>query len=115
MKYQYETLLVELQRYSTELATRRFAVAITKCDTMSSDEVNERVVKFIKDIGLKSNRTLNRFKANPKYLSYGFVEDFGVELPHDEPLFVLPISSVSHLNTDALRYSLKNFVKSVEG
>ena len=114
MKYQYETLLVELQRYSKELATRKFAVAITKCDTMSVDEVNSRVGEFIEDIGLSSNKTLNRFKANPKYLSYGFVEDFGVDLPSEEPLFVLPISSVSHLNTDALRYALKNFVKSVE-
>ena len=114
MKYQYETLLVELQRYSKELATRPFAVAITKCDSMSMDEVNEKTEQFIRDIGLEVNKTLNRFKADKNYSSYGFVEDFGVDLPKDEPLFVLPISSVSHLNTEALRYTLKNFVKSVE-
>jgi len=114
MKYQYETLLVELQRYSKELATRGFAVAVTKCDVMSSDEVNDRVGEFIKDIGLEPNRTLNRFKANSKYISYGFKEDFGVDLPQNEPLFVLPISSVSHLNTEALRFVLKNFVKSLQ-
>ncbi len=70
--------------------------------------------KFLEDIGLEPNKTLNKFTANKAYLSYGFEEDFGVELPKDEPLFVLPISSVSHLNTDALRYALKAFVKSVE-
>ena len=113
MKYQYETLLVELQRYSTELAGRRFAVAITKCDTLPKEEVNELVSIFLEDIGLKSNKILNGFKANKGYISYGFEEDFGVELPQDEPLFVLPISSVSQLNTEALRYSLKNFVVAV--
>jgi len=114
MQYQYETLLVELQRYSSELATRRFAVAITKCDTLPVEEVNALTEKFLKDIGLKANKTLNRFKAKKEYVSYGFEEDFGVDLPENEPLFVLPISSVSHLNTESLRYSLKNFVKSVE-
>jgi len=114
MKYQYETLLVELQRYSSELAGRRYAVAITKCDTFPVEEVNALTQKFLEDIGLEANTTLNKFKANKKYLSYGFEEDFGIELPKDEPLFVLPISSVSHLNTEALRYALKGFVKSVE-
>jgi len=114
MQYQYETLLVELQRYSSELAGRRFAVAITKCDSFPTSEVNALTQKFIEDIGLTPNKTLNHYKANKEYISYGFVEDFGVDLPIDEPLFVLPISSVSHLNTEALRYALKSFVKSVE-
>lgn len=114
MKYQYETLLVELKRYSEELATRPFAVAITKCDSFPVDEVNALTEQFLEDIGLKANKTLNKFKANEAYSSYGFVEDFGVELPKDEPLFVLPISSVSHLNTEALSYALKSFVSSVE-
>ncbi len=114
MKYQYETLLVELQRYSKELFGRRFAVAITKCDSIAIDEVNSLTKKFLEDIGLKDNKTLKKYKANMDYISYGFVEEFGVNLPINEPLFVLPISSVSHLNTDTLRYALKSFVKSVE-
>ena len=113
MKYQYETLLVELERYSEELAGRRFAVAITKCDTFPVEEVNALTEQFLKDIGLEANKTLHKYKANKEYSSYGFLEDFGVELPKDEPLFVLPISSISHLNTEALRYILKSFVTSV--
>jgi len=114
MKYQYETLLVELQRYSEELAGRRFAVAITKCDALPMDEVNRLTEQFLEDIGLESNRTLKKFKVNEAYSSYGFVEDFGVELPREKPLFVLPLSSVSHLNTEALRYALKSYVNAVE-
>jgi GTP-binding protein len=113
MKYQYETLLVELERYSEELSCRNFAVAITKCDSFPVEEVNKLTEQFLADIGLKTNKTLNKFKANKEYSSYGFEEDFGVVLPKDEPLFVLPISSVSHLNTESLRYCLKNFVVAV--
>ncbi|HHH20004.1 MAG TPA: GTPase ObgE [Campylobacterales bacterium] len=114
MKYQYETLLVELQRYSKALAKRRFAVAITKCDVLGVEASNELIAQFLSDIGLEANDTLNKYKANRDYVSYGFVEDFGVKLPENEPLFVLPISAVSHLNTEALRYALKGFVNSVQ-
>ncbi len=114
MKYQYETLLVELQRYSETLATRKHAIAITKIDSLSQDEVNELTKTFLLDIGLEANNTLNQYKADPKYISYGFKTDFGVELPQEKPLFVLPISSVAHLNTEALRYALGGFVKNVE-
>jgi len=113
MKYQYETLLVELERYSEVLAKRPFGVALTKCDSFSVDEVNSLTEQFLLDIGLKANKILQKFKANPEYSSYGFAEDFGVELPTSEPLFVLPISSVSHLNTEALRFALKNYIVAV--
>ena len=114
MKYQYETLLIELERYSETLATRNFAVAITKCDSFPIEKVNELTEQFLDDIGLTSNKALQKFKAKKEYTSYAFEEDFGLELPKNEPLFVLPISSVSHLNTEALRYSLKNFVVAVK-
>jgi len=113
MKYQYETLLLELQRYSDALSTRHFAVAITKCDSLPEDDVNILTQQFIEEIGLELNSTLRKYKVDSNYVSYGFEEDFGVVLPKDAPLFVLPISSVSHLNTDPLRFALKNFVLSV--
>ncbi len=113
MKYQYETLLVELERYSETLAKRPFAVALTKCDSFSIDEVNSLTEQFLSDIGVEANKTLQKFKANKAYTSYGFEEDFGVDLPTTKPLFVLPISSVSHLNTEALRFALKNYVIAV--
>jgi len=114
MKYQYETLLVELQRYSKTLATRKHAIAITKIDSLSQDEVNKLTQVFLDDIGLKPNNTLGKYKADMSYLSYGFEIDFGIDLPEQKPLFVLPISSVAHLNTEALRYAIDDFVKNVE-
>ncbi len=114
MKYQYETLLVELQRYSDTLATRKFAVAITKIDALSKEEVNTLTENFLSDIGLEANSVMNRYKANKDYLSYGFETDFGVTLPEDKPFFVFPISSVAHINSEALRYGIGDFIKNVE-
>ncbi len=114
MKYQYETLLVELQRYSQTLARRKHAVAITKIDSLSQDEVNTLTQTFLNDIGLEANNALNKYKADVNYASYGFKADFGVVLPQEKPLFVLPISSVAHLNTEALRYTIGDFVRQVE-
>lgn len=114
MKYQYETLLVELKRYSETLATRKHAIAITKIDSLSGDEVNALTKTFLSDIGLEANDTLRKYKAGMGYVSYGFETDFGVSLPQDRPLFVLPISSVAHINTEALRYAIGAFVKNVE-
>ncbi len=114
MKYQYETLLIELKRYSKELASKRFAIAISKCDSLSIDEINSKIKSFLEDIGLKENNRLEKFGANMSYLSYGFIEDFGVDLPKDKPLFVIPISSISNLNIKPLSYALKSFIKSVE-
>jgi len=114
MKYQYETLLVELQRYSETLATRKHAIAITKIDSLSVDEVNALTQTFLDDIGLESNTMLSQYKAKEEYISYGFEIEFGLKLPEEKPLFVLPISSVAHINTEPLRYALGAFVKNVK-
>jgi GTP-binding protein len=114
MQYQYESLLVELERYSDKLAKRKYAVAITKTDAFSVEEVNALTEKFLNDIGLGANETLHQFKADKNYTSYGFEKDFGVTLPQDKPLFVMPISSVTHFNTEALRYALNDIVKAVK-
>jgi len=114
MKYQYETLLIELERYSETLATRRHAIVITKIDSLSVDEVNKLTETFLSDIGLSANGTLSQFKTKEEYLSYGFKTDFGASLPENEPLFVLPVSSVAHINTEPLRYALGKFIDNVE-
>jgi GTP-binding protein len=114
MKYQYETLLIELQRYSETLATRKHAIAITKIDSLSVDEVNVLTETFLADIDLEANKTLAQYKAKEEYISYGFEKDFGIKLPEENPLFVLPISSVAHINTEPLRYALGDFIKSVK-
>ncbi len=114
MKYQYETLLVELNRYSDTLSTRKHAIAITKIDSFSKEEVNILTDKFLSDIDIEPNKILKKYKADMDYISYGFEVDFGVELPKEKPMFVLPISSVAHINSEALRYAIGDFINMVK-
>lgn len=113
MKYQYEILKEEVQRYSAELATRSHAVVITKIDALSVDEVNLLTETFLSDFGLKANEELEKYKADMNYLSYGFKREAWDAYPENEPGFVLPISSVAQFNTEALRYALADFAKEV--
>jgi GTP-binding protein len=114
MKYQYETLLAELQRYSSTLATRKHAVAITKIDALTLEDANDKIEAFLSDTGLEANNTLGAFKADDRYSSYGYVADFGDKLPADKPIFVLPISSVAHTNSEALRFALGDYIKQIK-
>lgn len=104
MEYQYTTLLEELDKYSSVLGKKAFGIAVTKIDAMSPQEVNDAVTEFLAAIGLKPNKNLDVYHANSEYISYGSDEK-------DSPRFVLPISSVSHINTEPLRYILGDFVK----
>ncbi len=114
MKYQYETLRAELERYSPALAARHHAVAITKIDALTIEDANEKIEKFLDDIGLESNQTLSQYKAEDRYKSYGAAVDFGNILPIDKPIFVLPISSVAHTNSQALRFALKDYIGQIK-
>ncbi|MDD5406744.1 MAG: GTPase ObgE [Sulfurovaceae bacterium] len=104
MDYQYVTLQEELDKYSNVLGRKAFGIAITKIDALGHDETNEVIKEFLDTIGLKPNDNLAMYHPNSKYLSYGNIEI-------DAPRFVLPISSVSHINTEPLRYILGDFVK----
>jgi GTP-binding protein len=115
MKYQYETLLVELKRYSKVLATRQYAVAITKVDALPKEEAEEKIEQFLADIGLRSNSALKRFQDRDEYPSYGYMLDVTtMHLPEGEPVFVLPLSSVTHMNTNTLKYALFEYIKFAE-
>jgi GTP-binding protein len=108
MEYQYTTLLEELNKYSTVLGGRNYGIAITKIDALTKEECNEAVEKFMKAINVEPNNELYSEHLSKDYKSYGVKYDFG-ETP-TSPLFVLPISSVSHINTEAMRYALFNAV-----
>ena len=111
MKYQYEILHEELKRYSSELATRNHAVAITKIDALSIEETNQLTEQFLSDIGLQANGVFAKYKADMAYSCYAYEREEWDSYIEDEPSFVLPISSVGQFNTEALRYALADFAK----
>ncbi len=111
MKYQYAILKDELARYSVELSSRPHAVAITKIDALSPDEVNAKTDAFLGDLGLEPNGVLGSFKAEDVLHSFMQVRGEWDAYDPQRPVFVLPISAVAQTNTEALRYALAEAAK----
>ena len=109
--YQYDTLLEELRRYSSELAGRPFAVAITKADALPRDDIDLKTMQLLEHLGLEANDAMKRFGAESDFLSYAFDGESWERLPEGKPAFILPVSSVSHKNREALRYALAEMVE----
>jgi len=114
MAYQYDTLKKELEIYSKELAQRPFAVAITKIDSLPIEEIDAKTMELLEHLGLSENSVLqDRFKADSDIISYGFEGESWESQDIDKPVFILPISSVAHKNTEALRFALAEMVNRI--
>jgi GTP-binding protein len=107
---QYMVLKDEVKKFSPKLSKRKFAIALTKTDSFDNEEVNKRTKEFVDSIGLSI--TANKiYDLNSSY-DY-FIQDkndvtfeYNCELPY----FVMPISSVTHLNTASIKYALYDLV-----
>ncbi|MDD4507015.1 MAG: GTPase ObgE [Sulfurospirillaceae bacterium] len=110
LKEQYTTLKKELQNFSDALSTRDFAIALTRCDTLSVEEMNERTDAFLELLGLKPNGLMDKYKAREDIHAFG--QDVH-ERDNALPFFVLPISSVSKINIDPIKYALSDIVTKV--
>jgi GTP-binding protein len=112
MKYQYDILKEELRNYSRELAGRPFAVAITKIDALSDNEIDQKTEELLETLGLEPNEILEeRFDADRKLLSYADPHESWEAMPTDRPVFILPVSSVSGRNIEPLRFALGEMVQ----
>ncbi|KIM03877.1 MAG: GTPase CgtA [Sulfurovum sp. AS07-7] len=109
MEYQFSSLFEELKKYSQVLSKRDYAIAITKIDALSVEECNEKIKEFMVAIGLEPNDNLKSENIDSNYINYGAKYEFGKK--PTSPLFVLPISSVSHINIKAIKYILGDIVK----
>lgn len=111
MMEQFETLKVELEKYSAKLHTRSFAIALTRSDALLQEEAAEKTETFIKELGLEVGDK-SKFGFEDGFPFYEQDDKEGT-VPYDasKPLFVAPISSVMHTNIDGLRYALNDLVK----
>ena len=94
MMEQYTVLKQEVEKFSSELYGRKFAIALTKTDALAEDEINEKAKQFIETIGLElSSNNEFRFAKDMNY----YVQELTYS-KYDEslPYFVLPISSATH-------------------
>jgi len=111
MKYQLEALKEEIKRYSDTLSQRAYAIAVTKIDALPNEELNKKLKEFFKDINIEPNRGCERFGADKNLLSYLQEKEEWEELDTSKPAFILPISAVSRVNLDALKFLLFKLVK----
>lgn len=105
---QYRVLKEEVVKFSEELSTRKFAIALTKTDAIDPDELNEKINYFIEGIGLEtSSKNSYKFDDSMNY----FVQDITMNR-YDEtkPYFILPISSATHKNINSIKYALYELI-----
>jgi len=109
MVSQYNVLKEEINKFSSELGSRKFAIALTKIDAIDPDELNEKIKEFMDGISFEAT-DINNYgfdKESSFYiqdLTYG---NFNKDLPY----FILPISSATHKNIDSLKYVLYDLLK----
>jgi GTP-binding protein len=107
---QYETLRVELERYSDALSSRPFAIALCRYDAAFSDDLVADIKAFLEHLGLHVKLPIEGYELNealPVYFQDPY--EFDIKLP----FFVLPLSSVTAGNTQALRFGLQTFIQQV--
>ena len=105
---QYKVLKEEVAKFSKELASRRFAIALTKIDAIQAEDLNEKVENFIKDIELEeSSENSFAFDKDKKY----FIQELTYNR-YDEnlPYFVLPISSATRQNIEPIKFALYDLI-----
>ncbi len=98
--HQYDALKKELERYSEELASRPFAIALTRVDAITKDEANQKMQQILDMVGVAANRGLEEFGADMEYIGYLGKRGEG------GPLFAMSISSVAKVNIKPLVFVL---------
>ncbi len=107
---QYTVLKAELANFSQELKERNFAIALTRADALSEDEVISKVEEFLKDLNLSDEKHQNKYHFDEKYPSYSQELELPYVYDKSKPFFVAPISSITQINIDPLRYALLDVV-----
>jgi len=96
---QFKVLKNEIKRYSEKLAKRSYAIALSRVDTVTAKDANEKIQELLDTLHLKPNDKLNQYNADKNYLSY-------MSDKKTNPLFVMAISSVSKVNIRTLIFAL---------
>jgi len=105
---QYTVLKEELKKFSTELSGRNYAIALSKTDAYYGEDLNADIENFIKELGFECT-TENEFGIKTDFPF--FVQDTTfARFDESKPYFILPLSSVTHFNTEAIKYALYTLI-----
>ncbi|WP_353663177.1 GTPase ObgE [Hydrogenimonas sp. SS33] len=101
---QFSALREEVKRYSRELSTRPFAIAVTRIDALEKEAVNEKIWALLKSLDLAPNEELRKYGVDESVISYGSAEK-------SNPHFVMPISAVARINVQPLVFALADVLE----
>jgi len=105
---QYKVLKEEVSKFSEELSNRNFAIALTKIDAYYGENLEEDIKKFLGQLNLEIS-TSNEYGFDKTYPFY--VQDLTFNrFDTNKPFFVLPLSSVTHLNTNSIKFALYDLI-----
>jgi GTP-binding protein len=105
---QYETLRKELSNYSVALAGCPFAIALTRYDGAFSEDIEGDIAQFLAHLGLSHEPPKERYRLNGTLPS--FFQDYHA-YESAQPYFILPISSATQGNIEALRFALADLIQ----
>ena len=105
---QFNVLKEELEKFSSDLSKRNFAIALTKTDAYYGEDLSADITKFINELGLEVTKS-NEFGFDKK-LPYYIQDTVYEKFDKSKPFFILPISSVTHHNIGALKFALHNLI-----
>jgi len=98
MSEQFSVLKEEVAKFSSVLASRDYAIAITRVD--AAENLDESIKEFMKSINLEPNQ-VGKFVYKQDLYSFDA----------KKPYFVLPISSATNENIDELKFTLLELLK----
>lgn len=105
---QFEVLKEEVKKFSEQLSGRKYAIALTKTDAYYGEDIEADIRNFIEELGLEVC-TSNEFGFDKK-LPYFVQDTIMARYDESKPFFILPISSVTHSNTNAITYALYDLI-----
>jgi len=111
LKEQIEVLQNEIASFSEVLGSSKFAIALTRCDVIPTEETTTLVSEFIEMLGLQvsHNNEFDFDNDTPFFIQDSASDELGFDV--SKPYLVAPISSATSKNIEALKHALFNLVQ----
>lgn len=112
LREQIETLRAEVAAFSDKLAHSKYAIALTRADVISPDEISDLVKSFLEIIGVEAtiSSDIAFDPSMPYFIQKSADETLGYN--RELPYFVAPISSAANKNIEPLKNALFKLVQS---
>ena len=111
LKEQIEVLKHEIASFSQKLGQSKYAIALTRSDIVPTEDMQELIESFLELMEVEATQDSKYdFDSN---LSYFIQESADETMGYNKslPYFIIPISSATNTNIEALKYALFNLIQ----